>query len=73
MVIRQKGLIHLFGHVFSDAAAGDVIWLDGTALAAGNAIDSPGDTGDYIALWAINDTDWFAMGTRGTWIDGGAD
>lgn len=49
------------------------IVLDGTALTAGNAIDSPGTAGDYILLVAISSTQWVSMGRSGTWIDGGAD
>jgi len=51
----------------------DVIWLDGVALTAGNAIDSPGTVGDYVSLLAIDATNWLVIGKSGTWVDGGAD
>ncbi|MGI9296633.1 MAG: hypothetical protein ACR2QC_01885 [Gammaproteobacteria bacterium] len=51
----------------------DTITLDGTALAAGNAIDSPGTAGDFICLLAIDATNWLTLGRSGTWVDGGAD
>ena len=51
----------------------DTIVLDGTALTAGNAIDSPGNRGDFICLMAINTSTWVSLGRSGTWIDGEAD
>ncbi len=51
----------------------DVIWLDGAALAAGNAIDSAGGAGDFICLLAIDTTNWLSLGRSGTWVDGGVD
>jgi hypothetical protein len=56
-----------------DSAAGDIIVLDGTALDAADAIDSPGDRGDFICLLAIDATNWISLGMNGTWVDGGAD
>jgi len=56
----------------------DKINLDGTALDAGDTIDSPGDAGDFIYLISTTDTDgsgtdgWLNLGTRGTWTDAGA-
>lgn len=51
----------------------DVIILDGTALTAGYAIDSPGTAGDFICLSCIDATYWITLGRSGTWVDGGAD
>lgn len=51
--------------------ATDTIYLNGTALTAGYAIDSPGAVGDFICLIAIDDTRWITAGRSGTWIDGG--
>jgi len=69
--------------VFYDIAGGvitidpvdgtDTIYLDGASVGAGDAIDSPGAAGDYIALMAIDDTRWITVGRSGTWVDGGAD
>jgi hypothetical protein len=55
----------------------DVIILNGTALTAGNTIDSPGvagdgANGDFICLMAIDATNWITLGRSGTWVDGGA-
>lgn len=56
----------------------DKIKLYGTALAAGNTIDSPGAAGDYIFLMSVTDADgsgtdgWITFGGSGTWTDGGA-
>lgn len=61
------------------ATAGDIINLHGTALAAGNVIDSPGNAGDYICLVSDTDADgggtdgWVTMGYgEEAWTDGGA-
>ena len=51
----------------------DVIVLYGTALAAGNAIDSPGNRGDSICLLAKDSATWTTWRGEGTWVDGGAD
>lgn len=51
----------------------DTIYLDGTTVGAGDAIDSPGVVGNYIVLMAIDDTRWITIGRSGTWVDGGAD
>jgi hypothetical protein len=74
----QAGLCIMFydkggGVITVDAAAGDVICLDGTDLTAANAIDSPGDTGDFICLFGIDNNFWVSLGRSGTWVDGGAD
>lgn len=55
------------------ADTGDTIKLDGTALTAGNAIDSPGNDGDQICLLALDASTWINVSTLGTWVDGGAD
>jgi len=51
----------------------DTIYLNGTSVGAGDAIDSPGDVGDFICLMAIDDTRWVTVGRSGVWVDGGAD
>jgi len=51
----------------------DVIWLDGAALTAGYAIDSPGAASDQICLRAPASGKWITCNRNGTWIDGGAD
>jgi len=51
----------------------DHIYLNGTGVGAGDAIDSPGDVGDFICLMAIDATRWVTVGRSGTWVDGGAD
>ena len=51
----------------------DTLILNGTALTAGNAIDSAGGAGDFICLLAIDSTYWLSLGRTGTWADGGAD
>lgn len=50
----------------------DVITLYGTALDAGDTIDSPGAAGDFIALIADAANSWRTVGTSGTWTDGDA-
>ena len=56
----------------------DKINLNGTALAAGNVIDSAGGAGDFITLIAVTDADgsgtdgWRTLGRSGVWTDGGA-
>ena len=51
----------------------DTIYLNGTSVGAGDAIDSPGAVGDFICLMAIDTTRWVTVGRSGVWIDGGAD
>jgi len=51
----------------------DTIYLNGTSVGAGDAIDSPGAVGDFICLMAIDDTRWVTVGRSGVWIDSGAD
>lgn len=51
----------------------DTIYLNGTSVGAGDAIDSPGAVGDFICLMAIDATRWVTMGRSGLWIDSGAD
>ncbi len=51
----------------------DTIYLNGTSVGAGDAIDSPGAAGDFICLMALDDTRWITLGRSGTWVDGGVD
>ena len=51
----------------------DTIYLNGTSVGAGDAIDSPGAVGDFICLMAIDAARWVTVGRSGTWVDGGAD
>ena len=53
--------------------ASDTIILKGTALTAGNAIDSAGGAGDFVCLLCIDATYWLTLGMSGIFIDGGAD
>ena len=53
--------------------ATDTIYLNGTSVGAGDAIDSPGNVGDFIALMAIDATRWITLGRNGIWSDGGED
>lgn len=61
------------GVITLDSAAGDIFYLDGTALDAADAIDSAGAIGDFACILAIDDTDWLVLGKSGTWVDGGVD
>jgi hypothetical protein len=66
------------GGIIVDAAAGDIIHDEGTAIAAGNALDSPGvagdgANGDFVCLVAIDAESWITVGISGAWVDGGAD
>lgn len=57
-----------------DPDGSDVINLiDGTALTAGNAVDSDSSNGAYLWLVAYDAVDWWVMGQVGAWSDGGAD
>ena len=73
------GLVVLFydiggGVITIDPVDGtDTIYLNGTSVGAGDAIDSPGVVGDFVALMAIDATRWVTIGRSGVWIDGGAD
>ena len=54
----------------------DEFILDGTAITAGDQIDSPGvagagTNGDYICVLAIDATYWITLGRSGVWVDGG--
>ena len=52
----------------------DVIHLiDGTALAAGNAIDLAAAAGNYVWLVAYDAVDWWIMAQVGAVADGGVD
>lgn len=53
-----------------DVQVGDVISLDGVALAAGDSIDSAGARGDFVCLIALDTTNWLTLGRSGTWVDG---
>lgn len=55
-----------------ETADTDVIELNGTALAGGNAIDSGGTAGEMICL-EHDGVNWFNTGRVGVWVDGGAD
>ena len=48
----------------------DTITLDGTTLAAGVDIDSPGAKGDFICLIATGVDTWLTLSRSGTWILG---
>lgn len=71
------GLSCLFQSMFAKVVTIDCfdtnesIVLDSTTLAAGNAIDSPGLTGNYVLIIAISSTQWVVMGQSGVWVDGG--
>ena len=75
----EAGLVVLFydiggGVITIDPFDGtDTIYLNGTSVGAGDAIDSPGNIGDFIALMAIDDTRWISLGRNGTFVDGGVD
>jgi len=75
----EAGLVMMFydiggGVITIDPVDGtDTIYLNGTSVGAGDAIDSPGAVGDFICLMAIDATRWVTVGRSGTWIDGGAD
>jgi len=74
----EAGLIMMFydiggGVITVDPVDGtDTIYLNGTSVGAGDAIDSPGAVGDFICLMAIDATRWVTVGRSGVWIDGGA-
>ncbi|MBU2249063.1 MAG: hypothetical protein KKD77_20115 [Gammaproteobacteria bacterium] len=51
----------------------DTIYLNGTSVGAGDAIDSQAQVGDFICLMAIDDTRWVTVGRSGVWVDGGTD
>ena len=60
--------------VILDSGAGDIINLiDGTAIAAGNAIDLAAQGGAYVYMVAKDDTNWWVMAQVGAIVDGGAD
>ena len=75
----EAGLVVMFydiggGVITVDPVDGtDTIYLNGTSVGAGDAIDSPGAVGDFICLMAIDDTRWVTVGRSGTWVDGDAD
>ena len=47
----------------------DVIYLNGTALSAGDSITSASGAGDFICLIARDGTNWHTLGRSGTWTD----
>ncbi len=64
------------GGISIDINGSDTFLLNGTALDAGDQIDSPGvagagANGDYICLVAIDATNWITLDQSGTWVDGG--
>jgi len=69
------GLVMMFydiggGVITIDPVDGtDTIYLNGTSVGAGDAIDSPGAVGDFIVLMAIDDTRWVTVGRSGVWAD----
>ena len=73
----EAGLVVVFydiagGVITIDPVDGtDTIYLNGTSVGAGDAIDSPGNVGDFISLMAIDDTRWVTVGRSGVWLDGG--
>ena len=75
----EAGLVVMFydiggGVITVDPVDGtDTIYLNGTSVGAGDAIDSPGAVGDFICLMAIDATRWVTVGRSGTWVSGGAD
>jgi len=75
----EAGLVIMFydiggGVITVDPYDGtDTIYLNGTSVGAGDAIDSPGNAGNFIVLMAVDDTRWVTLGRSGVWVDGGAD
>ena len=61
------------GVITIDAAAGDLIILDGVPQPTAEAIDSAGARGDFICILALDATNWVTLGRSGTFIAGGAD
>lgn len=63
------------GGIILDPDDADVIVLDGTPMAAGEQLESPGvngdgSNGDYICILAIDaDTTWITLGRSGTWVE----
>jgi len=47
----------------------DTIYLNGTSVGAGDAIESPGAVGDHITLMAIDVTRWVTVNRSGVWVD----
>jgi glucose dehydrogenase len=47
----------------------DIIYLNGTALSAGDSITSASTSGDYACLLGINTNNWVSMGRSGDWTD----
>jgi hypothetical protein len=51
----------------------DTIVLNGTALAAGYQIESPGAVGNFICLASFTANQWTTLGQSGVWVTHGAD
>jgi len=47
----------------------DTIYLNGATVGPGDTIESPGDVGDFICLYASDTTIWRTVGQSGTWVD----
>jgi len=47
----------------------DTIYLDGDTVGAGDTIESSGDTGEFICMYATDATNWRTLGKSGTWAD----
>ena len=78
--LAEAGLLVSFANalyakvITVDVAAGDIILLnDGTALDAGDAVDSAGAITDKGGFLALNDTYWMIYSQQGAWADGGAE
>ena len=58
-----------FAQVFTvdTADTSDTIRLDGVALTAGRAIDSPATAGAFVCLLAKDSATWNTAGRSGTW------
>lgn len=56
--------------VFTDTS--DQFVLDGTALTAGNELDSAGGAGNFATIACLATNTWHVLGKSGIWVDGGA-
>ena len=54
-----------------DVDGSDVIYLNGTALDAGDKVTSASAAGDFICLVSSGAVNWYTLGRSGTWTDGG--
>lgn len=55
--------------VIIDVDASDVVYLNGTALSAGDSITSASAAGDFICLVSSGTVNWYTLGRSGTWTD----